>query len=154
MPKVAVIRAEPIDSGPVGEVFDLYRQFYGAEPNVEASIFFIAERLRANDAAIFAARIEGTPSSRVDGFIQLLPKFSTARMRRDWILNDLYVRDDVRRKGVAKALMREAEAFAKRTGAGRLQLKTQTANAPARALYERLGWRQDTEFVTYLRDVK
>lgn len=154
MPRVVVTRAEPIDAGAAGEVFDLYRQFYGQPTNLEASIYFIAERLRANDAAIFVARLEGTPSSRADGFMQLLPKFSTARMRRDWILNDLYVRDDVRRKGVAKALMREAEAWARRTGAGRLQLKTQVSNTPARALYERLGWRLDEDFVTYLRDVK
>ncbi|MCA9294556.1 MAG: GNAT family N-acetyltransferase [Phycisphaerales bacterium] len=153
MPNVAVTRAEPIDAGPVGEVFDLYRQFYGADPDVDASIHFIAERLRAKDAAIFVARIEGTPSSRADGFMQLFPKLSTARMRRDWILNDLYVRDDVRRKGVAKALMREAVAWAKRTGAGRLSLKTQVHNASARKLYERLGWRLEEEFVTYLRDV-
>ena len=154
MPKVAVTRAEPIDAGPAGEIFDLYRQFYKAPADVEASIRFIAERLRANDAAIFIARCEGTPSSHVDGFVQLLPKLSTAHMRRDWILNDLYVRDDVRRKGVAKALMREAEAFAKRTGAGRLYLKTQVGNTEARKLYEQLGWRMDEEFVAYLRDVK
>ena len=154
MAKVVITRAEPIDAGPVGEVFDLYRQFYGADPDQEACIRFIAERLRANDAAVFAARCEGTPSSHVDGFMQLLPKFSTARMQRDWILNDLYVREDVRREGVAKALMREAEAWAKRTGAGRLTLKTQVDNAAARKLYERLGWRLDEEFVTYLRDVR
>ncbi len=153
MQKVAVSRAEPIDAGPVGEIFDLYRQFYDAETDVQGSIKFIAERLRAKDSAIFAARLEGTPSSHVDGFVQLLPKFSTSRMRRDWILNDLYVRDDVRHNGVAKALMREAEAFAKRTGAGRLQLKTQIDNTEARKLYERLGWREDKEFVTYVKDV-
>ncbi|XOV76385.1 MAG: GNAT family N-acetyltransferase [Phycisphaerales bacterium] len=49
--------------------------------------------------------------------------------------------------------MNECLAFAKRTGATKMSLKTQAANDAARALYEREGWGLDEEFVTYSREV-
>ena len=55
-------------------------------------------------------------------------------------LQDVWVRDDHRRRGIATALTRAAEARAARLGHERLTLEVSETNGPARALYERLGY--------------
>jgi GNAT superfamily N-acetyltransferase len=150
---ITVTRAQPIDAGAVGKLFAMYRVFYGQDADERACVVFVGERLRLMDSVILVAKRPRTPSTRPDGFVQLLPKLSSTQMRRDWILNDLFVVPEARRQGVAKALMAEAETFARRTGAGKLSLKTQRTNDAARRLYEAQGWSLDDEFLTYAKRV-
>ena len=56
-------------------------------------------------------------------------------------IGDVYVRPDVRRRGVATALARAAEDAAVARGHGRISLSYGLANDAARRLYERLGYR-------------
>jgi ribosomal protein S18 acetylase RimI-like enzyme len=51
------------------------------------------------------------------------------------------VRTPDQRKGYGRALMRELHAEARRRGAERLRLRVHELNAPARHLYETLGYR-------------
>lgn len=55
-------------------------------------------------------------------------------------LQDVWVRDDLRRRGVGAALTGAAERRAVARGHTRLGLEVGEANASARALYERLGY--------------
>jgi GNAT superfamily N-acetyltransferase len=64
-------------------------------------------------------------------------------------LNDLFVAEDARRRGVGAQLLRAARDHALRTGAARLALSTAVTNTKAQALYERDGWRRDTAFLHY-----
>jgi ribosomal protein S18 acetylase RimI-like enzyme len=70
-------------------------------------------------------------------------------MARALILNDLYVTEPYRRRGVARQLMEGARAFAEISGAVSLSLETARDNAKARALYESLGYVRDEVFLTY-----
>jgi ribosomal protein S18 acetylase RimI-like enzyme len=56
-------------------------------------------------------------------------------------LVDLFVRPRARRHGVAKALLREAAARLEGGEVSSMSLDVLTANAPARAVWERLGFR-------------
>lgn len=69
--------------------------------------------------------------------------FSSVRTARTWILNDLFVREDARRGGVARALLDTAAQFARDDGAAGITLETSRDNAPARALYLAAGWNED-----------
>ena len=86
------------------------------------------------------------------GFTQLYPSFSSVRMRSSWILNDLYVDPDARRRGVARALMRAALAHATETGAAYLTLETHRENLPAQAVYLEEGWTLDEEYLRFTID--
>ncbi|WP_419941403.1 N-acetyltransferase family protein [Candidatus Palauibacter sp.] len=121
-------------------LFDGYRQFYRQPSDPEGARRFLAERLGARESRVFVAE---APEGRAVGFVQLFPSFSSVSMKRLWILNDLFVAPEARRTGVARALMERARQLAVETGAKGLILETESHNAPAKTLYEDLGWELD-----------
>ena len=57
-------------------------------------------------------------------------------------VDELAVAPWARRRGVARALLAEADRVARRAGARRMTLVVSAGNAPARALYAATGWRE------------
>ena len=128
------------DVGSLAPLFDGYRRFYRQTSDLEGARRFLAARLAAGESRVFVAETSG---GRAVGFVQLFPSFSSVSMKRLWILNDLFVAPDARRAGVARALMKRARQLAVETGAKGLILETEAHNAPAKRLYEALGWGRD-----------
>ena len=83
------------------------------------------------------------------GFTQLYPIFSSVGMKRCWLLNDLFVLDTVRGKGIATALLDAAKAFGLETQSRWLMLQTAYDNHAAQALYEKSGWTKDEDYYVY-----
>jgi len=146
---ISIVRATSEHLSEVAGLFDAYRRFYGQDSDLDRATTFIGTRLEKGDSAVFLAR----NTSKAIGFIQLYPSFSSVAMRRIWILNDLFVTESARQKGVATSLMEEAKRFASETQAARLALATATDNEPAQALYESGGWVKDVTFVHYTYDI-
>jgi GNAT superfamily N-acetyltransferase len=82
------------------------------------------------------------------GFVQLYPTFSSILAAPMYVLSDLFVTLEARRRGVGTLLLRSAVETARSTGAVRLELATAITNVSAQRLYESLGWRKD-EFHLY-----
>ena len=144
---MTVFRADARQLDALAILFDGYRQFYRQPADLEAARRFLAARLDADESVIFVASLPG--SDVLVGFTQLYPFFSSVRMRRVWVLNDLYVSSEARRLGVARALMEAAHVFASSTGAARVELATEITNTSAQALYDDLGYVRDDEFWHY-----
>lgn len=126
-------------------LFDGYRQFYQQPSDPALARAFLAERLDRLDTVIILAQLDGVAV----GFTHLFPIFSSTRCARLWLLNDLFVAAAARKHGVARALLRAAEAHARSTGACGLELATAHSNSAARQLYESAGWQLDTIFRHY-----
>ncbi len=141
---VTIDRAGPADLDTLVPLFDAYRQFYDKASDPEGAKAFLHARLVAGESVAFIARFDG----RAVGFTQLYPFFSSTRMARLWLLNDLFVSESTRDKGVGAALLDAAREYAASTGACELILETANEN-PARRLYERKGYRHVTEFAFY-----
>ena len=140
-----IIRATTEHIDLIAPLFDLYRQFYKADSNLEASRQFIFDRLTKNESVIFLALDNDNPI----GFVQLYPLFASVALKSLWLLNDLYVDSSARKLGVGETLMHKAEDFAKETNARGLFLRTATDNIPAQKLYEKCGWVRDEQFYRY-----
>jgi len=126
-------------------LFDLYRQFYEKETDVAAVREFLLERFNHGESTIFIAYLNNKPV----GFTQLYPSFSSASLKRIFILNDLYVVADARKLGVASCLIEHAKTYAKTLGAIRLTLSTAVSNSIAQKAYEKNGWKRDEQFFVY-----
>lgn len=144
---VSVARATLADLDGLAVLFDAYRQFYRQEPDLDGARQFLQARLDAEESVILLARLP--EQNALVGFTQLYPFFSSVRMRRLWVLNDLFVAASARRMGVARALMDAAHAFAAETGAVGVQLATERTNHGAQALYDDLGYVRDGDFYHY-----
>jgi GNAT superfamily N-acetyltransferase len=143
---IRIVRAGRKELDDLVPLFDAYRGFYEADSDHAAARAFLTERIERDESVIFLAY--ATPHVPV-GFTQLYPSFSSVSLKRLWILNDLFVRSDIRRGGVGRALLERARQHAIETGAKGLTLSTATTNTPAQTLYESCGWQRDDEFLHY-----
>jgi ribosomal protein S18 acetylase RimI-like enzyme len=143
---ISVRAATAADVDAVVQLFEAYRAFYELPPDAARAQAFVQERLERGDSAILVAV---DARGDVVGFVQLYSTFSSLRMGRALVLNDLFVHPAARRKGVARKLMEAARVFAQMSGAVAISLETQRDNAKARALYDSLGWHAEEDFVTY-----
>lgn len=125
-------------------LFDAYRQFYNKESDIEAAKEFLTERINQNESKIFIA----FNGSEAVGFIQLYPLFSSTRMKRFWILNDLFVNEDYRGKGFSKLLIEKAKELCYQTNACGMLLETSVTNTIGNNLYPAMGFvlRDDANF--------
>ncbi|TAN07380.1 MAG: GNAT family N-acetyltransferase [Rhodanobacteraceae bacterium] len=135
---ITTARATFADLAALAGLFDAYRVFYRQASDLSIAHAFLEQRLQRDESVIFVAR--DAASGEALGFTQLYPSFSSVSARRIWVLNDLFVTQQARQRGVARALMARARAFAAETHALRLVLETAEDNAPAQALYESLGY--------------
>jgi len=106
------------------------------------SLLFIA-------GAIYLA-LAKDDDTKVLGFCQLYPSFSSLSLKRVWILNDIYVAEDSRRQLVADHLMKHAKQMAKETHAVRMRVSTSSDNEVAHKVYESIGFKEDTQFKNYV----
>jgi len=142
-----IVRAEQEHMHLLAPLFDAYRVFYERPSDLNGAGHYLSERLSNLESVIFLALTEDGQQGL--GFTQLYPSFTSLRMRRLWILYDLFVTPQSRRRGIGRALMERAREFAVETGATRLELSTAMDNRPAQALYESLGYVKDDAFYFY-----
>ena len=135
------------DLSEVSEIFNKYRQFQGEKNDLIASRQFINERFEHSESTIFIAE----NGSKIVGFAQLYPLFSSVSLSRVFILNDLYVCESVRRRGVAKELLKSVEEFAFSKNASRVTLNVAIDNVKGQALYKAANWKQDEQFYMFHR---
>lgn len=141
---IHIRRASLSDVEQLTGLVEQYRGFYNHEANSNTQQF-LHNRLSMNESIVFVAE-EG---DQLVGFAQCYPTFSTVALAEIWLLNDVFVHPDFRRRHVAEQLMVETEAAAKKAGAARIWLRTAHLNAPAQALYEGRGWVHDDVFKRY-----
>jgi ribosomal protein S18 acetylase RimI-like enzyme len=123
-----------------------YRTFYGVkiQDNKEAEKF-LRERMINKESVVFITFHE----DEAVGFIQLYPSFSTVSLKRQWHLNDLFVREEFRRQGYATDLMESAKDYFRGCAKG-FTLITEKTNVNAKAFYKANGWITDEyDFYTY-----
>jgi ribosomal protein S18 acetylase RimI-like enzyme len=145
-----ITRASPDDLDALVPLFDAYRVFYDQRSRAAHVRAFLAERLQKQESVIFIARVAQSPQADAPaGFAQLYPSFTSIGLARSWILSDVFVHRDHRNRAIGRALVQRCIEHAEESGAARLTLETARDNSRAKRLYEALGFKPDTGFVTY-----
>ena len=146
-----IIEADENNIKQIGELFDLYRQFYKYDSSLIESTNYIKNRIIKKESKIFIAINNNNESI---GFVQLYETFGSLDLGKIIILYDLYVDNDHRRKKVGRQLMLRSHEYAKKINAKRIQLSTATDNFIGQSLYESLGYTKDTDYFTYDFEIK
>lgn len=125
------------DLNQVTNLFDSYRVFYRKESDIESAKSFLLERIKNNDSKIYVC--ENTNKELI-GFVQLYPLFSSTRMKKIWLLNDLFVESNSRGKGISKQLIERAKQLVKDSNACAMCLETEKSNLIGNNLYPKTGF--------------
>lgn len=147
MSDITVRQATFSDLQELAELFDKYRVFQGKASDLSAARAFLRARFDHGESVVFIAHEHSAPL----GFAQLFPSYSSISLARVFILNDLFVNENGRRKGVASRLLAAVEHYAWSHGAARVTLNVARDNGPGQTLYESQGWSQDAQFFMYHR---
>ena len=94
--------------------------------------------MRNKESVIYIAELE---DQTLAGFTQLYPLFSSTRMKRLWLLNDLYVNADFRGKGISKKLIDAAKNLCRDTNGCAVTLETGQDNLIGNKLYPSAGFK-------------
>ena len=134
------------DLSKLTELFDGYRIFYKQPSDTKAAARFIGERILRADSEIFVAELT---DESLGGFVQLYSIFSSVRMRRLWLLNDLFVSPLHRGIGIGMLFIEKAKELAVSTSACGLILETEKSNEIGNTLYPKAGFNLETDHNYY-----
>jgi ribosomal protein S18 acetylase RimI-like enzyme len=133
-------RADPPDADTVTRLLIEFRDHIGRDwPSEDAFGAGVDRLLGTSDCDFLLASSQaGTPAEAV---CQLRFHFSLWRDGQECILEDLYVRERARRRGLGSALLSAALQRARERDCRWIELDTYEDNAAAITLYERFGFR-------------
>jgi GNAT superfamily N-acetyltransferase len=139
------VEVRPIHREELEELLPLvhgYQRFYGAEADAERNRRFFSRFLHPSEEGVL---LGAWADGRLVGFATLYWFHSSTKAVDTVLMNDLFVRDDVRGGGIGRALVRAALDEARRRGAGHLEWYTAPDNLAAQRLYDSLpGARRST----------
>lgn len=119
------------------DLFDAYRVWYRKASDKKTAKHFLLQRIKNGESIVYACENE---EGNLVGFTQLYPIFSSVRMKRMWLLNDLFIDPDFRGKGISKMLINHAKELCKKTNACGILLETEASNDIGNKLYPATGF--------------
>ncbi|MGX6444843.1 N-acetyltransferase family protein [Neobacillus sp. K501] len=142
---VKIRQATIVDVPNLVPIFDEYREYFKQQKNPAEVERFLFEKFEHLESVIFLAEID----SEVIGFAQVYPIFSSLTLKRVWLLNDFFIFEAYRNRGVGSELFRKVKEFSILTKAKGIELSVEHVNEKAWQFWERLGFKIDDEFRYY-----
>ena len=130
-------------------LFEAYRAFYRQPANEAGARDFLRERIEKGESIIYLLVDE---NGNALGFTQLYPLFSSTRIGRVWLLNDLFVDPDFRGNKVGEVLFDALRQLAVKRGWSKIRWITADDNYRARGLYDKLS--KKTMWNTYEMEIE
>ncbi len=143
---ITIRNASLSDIDQLSKLFDEYRIFYLVESDLPGAKAFLSERIKNKDSEIFVAVKN---AKFLVGFVQLYPLFSSTRLKRLWLLNDLYVSPGSRGQNISVMLIDKAKELSRQTNSAGLILETAKSNIIGNKLYPRTDFVLDEEHNFY-----
>jgi ribosomal protein S18 acetylase RimI-like enzyme len=146
MKEINIRNATTDDLRQLAILFDQYRVFYKYQSDPGAAFSFLLDRLKRNESEMFVAEMK---DGQLAGFVQLYPLFSSTRMKKLWLLNDLFVDPLFRGRQISIMLIDRAKVFVNETNALGLVLETAKSNDIGNSLYVKTGFLLDLDHNYY-----
>ena len=143
--ELKILRANKSHIESVSILFDMYRQFYKYQKDLNNSKNYIYKRIVNNESIIFI----GIENENIIAFVQLYEAFDSLNLNKKLVLYDLYVLEKYRKLGIGRKLMNKSKDFAINNNFLRIELSTSIDNYSAQKLYESLDYIRDKEYCDY-----
>ena len=126
----------PVGAEEMDQVLPLiagYQTFYGAKPDEQRNRRFFSRFLHpSEEGLLLGAWVDGD----LVGFANLYWFFSSTKATETVLMNDLFVKEGNRGKGIGRALIQSALDETRRRGAAHLEWFTAPDNSTAQRLYD------------------
>ena len=123
----------------LSDLFNSYRMFYGKKSDLKVANEFLRSRIENKDSKIFVCDL----NNELSGFVQLYPIFSSTRVSKYWLLNDLFVDIKKRGKGYSKLLIDRSKELVIESKACGMMLETEKSNDIGNMLYPSTGFKMN-----------
>ena len=123
----------------LSDLFNSYRMFYGKKSDIKVANEFLRSRIENKDSKIFVCDL----NNELSGFVQLYPIFSSTRVSKYWLLNDLFVDIKKRGKGYSKLLIERSKELVIESKACGMMLETEKSNDIGNMLYPSTGFKKN-----------
>ena len=123
----------------LSDLFNSYRMFYGKKSDIKVANEFLRSRIENKDSKIFVCDL----NNELSGFVQLYPIFSSTRVSKYWLLNDLFVDIKKRGKGYSKLLIDRSKELVIESKACGMMLETEKSNDIGNMLYPSTGFKKN-----------
>ena len=123
----------------LSDLFNSYRMFYGKKSDLKVANEFLRSRIENKDSKIFVCDL----NNELSGFVQLYPIFSSTRVSKYWLLNDLFVDIEKRGKGYSKLLIDRSKELVIESKACGMMLETEKSNDIGNMLYPSTGFKKN-----------
>lgn len=154
MPRYRARVSSDLEIGPIAaEEFErllpliaAYQRFYEVEePDEERNRSFFRRFLAPSDDGLLLGARSG---EQILGYACLYWHFSSLEAAETVLLNDLFVEEEARGRGIGRALIEASAAVARERGAPYLEWSTAPDNRTAQRLYDAMG-AERSEWITY-----
>ena len=136
---VQIREAKLSDLENLSDLFNSYRMFYGKKSDLKVANEFLRSRIENKDSKIFVCDL----NNELSGFVQLYPIFSSTRVSKYWLLNDLFVDIKKRGKGYSKLLIERSKELVIESKACGMMLETEKSNDIGNMLYPSTGFKKN-----------
>jgi GNAT superfamily N-acetyltransferase len=142
----SIIRPEPTDFTAFSPLWQAYLTHYRQDLPEAVTDLTWQRFFDSGEPMHLLAAVE---DQRWLGFVTVINHRSTWALRHYCYLEDLYVAEDVRGRGVARALIEAVTDLAREQGAERLYWMTDKSNHTAQALYNKIA--KESDFMQYVK---
>jgi GNAT superfamily N-acetyltransferase len=129
-------------SGFLAQLFSLEKEFISNTENYENGLMKI---ICGGRGEVFVAEINGKPVGMASAQIAV----STSAGGISLLVEDVFISEEYREKGIGSALMENIKSWGKRLGAVRMQLVADRNNETAIKFYLKLGWKKSNMAAMY-----
>lgn len=144
--KMTIQKATLNDIDQLTKLFDQYLVFYKKPSNLEKHKSYLKQRIEKDEAYIFIAFDKNNNGI---GFTLLYPTFSSVKLDKILILNDLFVDSSIRNCGIGEQLINRSILLAKELKIDMIRLRTANDNLTSQGLYDKIGFKRDEIYYTY-----
>lgn len=99
---------------------------------------YYSKAFKSKDSIVLVAEVDGQRAGFIRANIKQIPDFF--KHNKILYLDDTYVVDEFRRRGVARTLTQKIEEIAKRRGIKRIQSRIYAYNLPMQTLRKSMGY--------------
>lgn len=110
----SICQATPDHLDQLAQIFDVSRRFCGQQSDIIVARQSLSDRLSRNGSVVLVAHNGG---EAMVGLVQLYPTFSSILAAPMYLLSDLFVVPEARRRGIGTRLLTSASEAARVNGA-------------------------------------